>query len=93
MKKNMLIAALSLAVLSALLFKPAPAPALRMGQPLTLDGTQYVAQVYFAGGYGAIAFDSKTSMEQFARLPGVEVIRKADPISTARSEVVAEAQE
>ena len=89
MKKRLIQAALCLAAfLAAWILR---APALRMGQPLTLDGTQYVAQVYFAGGYGAIAFDSKTSMEQFARLPGVEVVKKAAPIRTARSEVVVEA--
>lgn len=66
------------------------APAMRMGQPLTLDGTQYVAQLYFPGGYGAIAFDSHEAMEQFARMPGVTVEKRAR-VQIARSEVVVEA--
>ena len=95
MKKALYLAALSMvaALIGSGIARAFPAPALRMAQPLTMDGTQYVAQVYFAGGYGAIAFDSKKSMEQFARLPGVEVMRKAAPIRTARSEVVVEAEE
>ena len=80
--KRFISAILATAILTAC------APTMRMGQPLTLDGTQYVAQLYFPGGYGAIAFDSKQSMEQFSRMPGVDVIPAAAPIRTARSEVV-----
>lgn len=79
--KRFLGAILATAILTAC------APTMRMGQPLTLDGTQYVVQLYFPGGYGAIAFDSKQAMEQFARMPGVSMERAA-PIRTARSEVV-----
>lgn len=82
--KKLLGAAVLVAVLTAC------TPAMRMGQPLTLDGTQYVAQLYFPGGYGAIAFDSRECMEQFARMPGVRMERAA-PIRTVRSDVVVEA--
>jgi len=62
-----------------------------MGQPLSLGGKNFVAQLYFPGGYGAIAFDSPEAVVRFARLPNVEIIKKV--VKMARGDVVVEALE
>lgn len=64
-----------------------------LGQPLSLDGKTYVSQLYFSGGYGAIAFDSPEDMLRFARLPNVDISPKAEKVRIARSDVVVEAEE
>ena len=65
--------------------------AFTMGQPLTIDGKTYTAQLEFQGGYGAIAFDSPEDMLKFARLPNVDIVPKAAKVRIARSDVVVEA--
>ncbi len=59
-----------------------------LGQPLTLDDKTYVSQLYFPGGYGAIAFDSREAMVNFARLPNVDISPKVGRIKIARSDVI-----
>jgi len=67
--------------------------AFTLGQPLSLDGKIYTAQLEFQGGYGAIAFDSPEDMLRFARLPNVDISPKAEKVRIARSDVVVEAEE
>lgn len=43
-----------------------------IGQPLEGGGI-FVAQAYFPGGYGAIAFDSVDALKAFIRMPHVDV--------------------
>jgi len=43
-----------------------------LGQPLEGGGI-FVAQAYFPGGYGAIAFDSADALKAFIRMPHVDV--------------------
>ena len=93
MKKDMLIGALSLAVLFALLFKPAPAPAMRMGQPMyDRDRNAFMSELTFgANGYAVVYFRTPELAAEFARLSSVEVVMRAAPVWVARSEVVVEA--
>jgi hypothetical protein len=64
--------------------------AFTLGQPLTIDGKIYTAQLEFLGGYGAVVFDSPEDMLRFARLPNVDISPKAEKVRTARSDVVVE---
>jgi hypothetical protein len=93
MKKDFIIAALAFAVLFALLFKPAPAPSMRMGQPMYDKASgRYICELTFGSdGYASIEFRSTDAAIAFSRLSGVEVVMRAAPIRTARSEVVVEA--
>lgn len=43
-----------------------------LGQPLEGGGI-FVAQAYFPGGYGAIAFDSADALKAFVRMPHVDI--------------------
>ena len=53
----------------------------------------YSCQLYYPGGYAAIAFDNPACIASFARMPQVEVIAAKAPVQIARSEVAVEAQE
>lgn len=93
MKKNLLIAALSLAVLFLFAFKPAPAPAMRMGQPIydRDRGAFFSELTYGKDGFAVVYFRTPELAAEFARLSGVEIVMRAAPVRIARSDVIVEA--
>lgn len=95
MKKNLLIAALSLAVLLSFAFDRAPAPAMRMGQPIfDRDRSAFMSELFFGqDGFAVVYFRTPELAAEFARLSSVEIVMRAAPVRIARSEIVVEAQE
>jgi len=93
MKKNLLIAALSLTVFFSLLFRPAPGAAMRMGQPIfdRDQGAFFSELTYGKDGFAVVYFRTPELAAEFARLSGVEIVMRAAPVRIARSEVVVEA--
>jgi len=93
MKKNLLIAALSLTVFLSLLFRPAPGATMRMGQPIyDRDRNAFFSELtYGHDGFAVVYFRTPELAAEFARLSGVEVVMRAAPVRIARSDVVVEA--
>lgn len=93
MKKNLLIAALSLAVLVSLFFHPSPPPAMRMWQPMYDKASGlFLCELHFGQDeFATITFRTPQDAVKFAQIRGVEIVMRAAPVRVARSDVVVEA--